>query len=87
MLRYLYFKEAIEIAARAPRIHHQLIPMRIEYETGFPENIVDDLKKIGHDMYKTPSDGGFAALTVIARDRGSLVPMFDLRRGGSTAVF
>lgn len=87
MLRYLYFKESVLDAVHAPRIHHQLAPMRLEYEVGFPHQIVDDLHKIGHEMFESPSDRGFASLTAIGRSGTKLVPVFDPRRRGSTAVF
>lgn len=87
MLRYLYFKESIEDAVHAPRIHHQLAPMRLEYEVGFNQEIIDDLSRIGHEMYKSPTASGFASLTAIGRNDKKLTPVYDSRRRGSTAVF
>lgn len=87
LLRYLYFKESVPDAVHAPRIHHQLAPMRLDYEDGFPETFINDLQKFGHTMFKSPSDSGFASLTAIGRDGKKLVPIFDPRRRGSTAVF
>lgn len=87
MLRYLYFKESIEDAVYAPRIHHQLAPMRLEYEVGFNQEIIDDLSRIGHDMYRSPTSNGFASLTAIGRNGKKLTTVFDPRRRGSTAVF
>lgn len=87
LLRYLSFNESIENAVRAPRIHHQLAPMRLEYENGFDDNIIDGLQQIGHQIFKTPSDGGFAALTAIGRKGKQIVPIFDQRRKGSVEVF
>lgn len=87
MLRYLYFKESIEDAVHAPRIHHQLVPMHLEYEMGFNQELIEDLSRIGHEMYKSPTASGFASLTAIGRNGKRLAPVFDPRRGGSTAVF
>lgn len=87
MLRYLYFNESIEEAVHAPRIHHQLAPMQLEYEEGLPDNIINGLKKIGHEMVKSPSDSGFAALTAIGRNGKLFVPVFDHRRKGSVVTF
>lgn len=73
-------------AVRAPRIHHQLMPMYLEYEDGFKQQIIDGLSKMGHEMHKSVPDG-FSALTAIGRNGGQCSPVFDQRRGGSTAVF
>lgn len=86
MLRYLYFNEKIEKAIRAPRIHHQLMPMRLSYESGFPDNIIQGLANIGHEMYLTPSDSGFAALTAIAKSGNKFTPVYDYRRRGSIEI-
>ena len=86
LLRYLYFNETITDAVNAPRIHHQLAPMRLEYEQGISSSIVGGLKQIGHQMYENPSDGGFAALTAIGREGKNLVPIFDHRRKGSIQI-
>lgn len=87
ILRYLYFKENIWDAVHAPRLHHQLIPMQLEYETGFSDEIVKGLEKIGHKMYLSPADHGFASLTAIGRDGNKLVPVYDPRRLGSSSVY
>lgn len=74
-------------AVNAPRIHHQLIPMNIDYEADLPQTIVDELKNIGHAMKKSSTTSGFAALTAIGREDKALVPVYDKRRGGSRVVF
>lgn len=86
MLRYLYFNEDIEKAVKAPRIHHQLMPMQLSYEAGFPDDIIQGLTHIGHQMYKAPSDSGFAALTAIARSGNKFTPVYDYRRRGSIEI-
>lgn len=86
MLRYLYFNENVTMAVRAPRIHHQLAPMRLDYESGFSDNIINGLSAKGHDMYLGPSDSGFAALTAIGRNGNQFVPVYDHRRGGSLEI-
>ncbi|XP_055301023.1 scoloptoxin SSD14-like isoform X2 [Sitodiplosis mosellana] len=86
LLRYLYFNESITDAVTAPRIHHQLAPMQLEYEQGIPDDIVKGLRDIGHVMYEIPPDSGFASLTAIAREGKKLVPVYDHRRKGSIEV-
>lgn len=83
LLRYLYFNEDIEKAVRAPRLHHQLLPMKLEYEPGFSDNMIQGLANIGHKMAQAPSDSGFAALTAIAKNGNKLTPVYDHRRRGS----
>lgn len=86
LLRYLYFNETVEEAVRAPRIHHQLLPMRLQYEAGFSTKMIYELAKKGHKMHAAPSDSGFAALTAIGRSGNHLIPVFDHRRGGSLEI-
>lgn len=86
LLRYLFFNDPIASAVHAPRIHHQLAPMRLDYESGFSENLIKGLREKGHDMFLTPSDSGFAALTAIGRSGNQLIPVYDHRRRGSSEV-
>lgn len=73
-------------AVRAPRIHHQLLPMRLSYEAGFSNEVIYGLAMKGHKMHAQPFDSGFAALTAIGRSKNELTPVFDHRRGGSLEV-
>lgn len=86
LLRYLYFHEPVDMAVHAPRIHHQLAPMRLDYETGFSKDIINGLEEKGHKMNLSPSDSGFAALTAIGRSGNKLIPVYDHRRKGSLEV-
>lgn len=81
--RYLYFKEPIGAAVQAPRVHHQLAPMRLEYESSLEEDEIEGLRNKGHIMYL--SNGG-SAVTAIARCGNQLIPVYDPRRGGSTEI-
>lgn len=87
LLRYLYFNESLWDAVHAPRIHHQLVPMRILYENGLPDEIVTELKAFGHAMEKADEELGFASLTAIGRDGNKLVAVNDPVRRGSSSVF
>lgn len=82
----MYFNETVKDAVRAPRIHHQLVPMRLSFETGFLPEIIYRLATKGHKMFATPSDSGFAALTAIGRNGRQMTPVYDQRRGGSAEV-
>lgn len=68
----------------AKRLHHQLAPMQVTYESGFNVNTIDTLASIGHVM--TPVNA-IASVTAIAIDEANQVTaFFDPRRGGSVAV-
>lgn len=82
-MKYLIRHESIRNAVNNGRLHHQLIPMRLYYESDVSKTLVDYLKEVGHMMADNPGDGGFAAVTAI----GALndpEPFFDRRRVGST---
>lgn len=86
-MRHLYFDESIQAALFAPRIHHQLLPMHLEYEENFPQEIVEELSEMGHEMFAGNPKTGFASVTAVARDGDGLIAVFDPRRGGSAEVF
>lgn len=86
MARYLFFNEGLRDAVHAPRIHHQLTPMELEYEHGISEAIVNVLADIGHKMSKTTVTSGFASLTAIRRSDDQLTAIYDPRRPGSIYI-
>ncbi|KAH8295877.1 hypothetical protein KR044_001284, partial [Drosophila immigrans] len=82
IMKYLIRHEGISRAVNDGRLHHQLIPMRVDYEADVNEQVIEHLRKAGHVMADNPGDGGFAAVTAI----GALndpEPFFDRRRVGS----
>lgn len=85
--RYLYFNETIAEAVAAHRIHHQLIPMRIDYEKGLKQSIVDGLDKVGHKMFEGEYASGFSSVTAIGCGGAEYAPVYDPRRQGSSMVF
>ncbi|XP_049873371.1 glutathione hydrolase 1 proenzyme-like [Pectinophora gossypiella] len=67
-----------------PRLHHQLMPMEIEYEADFNPEIIASLQARGHATTERGPTAGFAAMVGAARDsKGYLVPVTDRRRVGS----
>lgn len=80
--------ETLNEAISAHRIHHQLAPMLLEYETGFDSQIADALKThFGHEMQESKPDGGFAAVVGIAKIRDELEGAVDPRRGGTVEYY
>ncbi|XP_058811683.1 glutathione hydrolase 1 proenzyme-like [Topomyia yanbarensis] len=87
LFRHLFFGEALESTMAAPRLHHQLAPMYVDYEVGFDESILEGLRKRGHVVKEKGPDAGFAAATAITKDAQNKVSVaFDPRRGGSSEI-
>ncbi|KAM8718012.1 hypothetical protein ACLKA7_004681 [Drosophila subpalustris] len=86
IIKYLIRHESMGNAMNEGRLHHQLIPMRVDYETDVSSAVVAHLKRAGHLMSVNPGDGGFAAVTAIGALNDEPEPFFDSRRGGSVQV-
>ncbi len=69
-------------AVAAPRVHHQLLPDRIEIETnGMDGATLSALSRMGHDLQ--PNAGFFGDVQLVLRDPdGTLHGVSDPRRGG-----
>ncbi|RWR99626.1 gamma-glutamyltranspeptidase 1-like isoform X4, partial [Leptotrombidium deliense] len=81
-LRHLMFDETIKSAIDAPRLHHQLMPDHISFESNFPQNILKKLELIGHKV-KLIEDRG-SVIEAIGRDKnGKITANSDFRKGGS----
>lgn len=81
------FNETLAATIAKKRIHHQLVPMYIYYESGFNQTILQGLKEIGHLFLEETAVYGFAAVTGISREGNELKPVYDSRRQGSTFVY
>ncbi|XP_041372224.1 glutathione hydrolase 1 proenzyme-like [Gigantopelta aegis] len=46
----LWFNKGIKESIDYPRIHHQLYPQSLRVQRGFPQDIIEGLKKKGHDI-------------------------------------
>lgn len=81
-MKYLIRRESMAQAVNNGRLHHQLIPMQIDYEDDVDAEVIEYLRGAGHAMNDHAGDGGFAAVTAI----GALhepEPFYDRRRVGS----
>lgn len=85
LLRYLLLNEDTYDAVNNKRLHHQLAPMILEYETGYDEAILNTLRNNQHVLKEMDLSHGFNAVTAIGK-RGGLSAVFDSRRGGSSAI-
>ncbi|XP_013788464.2 gamma-glutamyltranspeptidase 1-like [Limulus polyphemus] len=77
---------SIKNAIDSPRIHHQLIPNTIMYEPNFPEELLEGLKRKGHNV--TEISGRSSFIMGIARKKsGTLYANADYRKGGASDGF
>lgn len=83
----LFKGHSIRDAIDTPRIHHQLHPNKIQYESNFPRSILAGLEAIGHNT--TPEVVRAAVVNGITREKASglLTTTFDYRKGGSIDGF
>lgn len=85
LYRHLYFNETIEAAMAAPRFHHQLTPVRLDYETNFDSGIISELNtKYEHTVRELSA---IASIVAISKTDGKVSALPDPRRGGSAVVF
>lgn len=85
ILQILYQNLTLEESYKTKRLHHQLAPMYIEYETGTDPELIQELRNFGHDLKEYSSVAGFAALIAAMKTQDGMYAKFDERRGGSTA--
>ncbi|KAK4874270.1 hypothetical protein RN001_013630 [Aquatica leii] len=85
-LRHLWFNESLSYAINSSRVHHQLMPMRIDYETNFTASIIQELQQIGHKVKMIPPTDGFAAITGVSNRNGVVEGSVDPRRGGAVYI-
>lgn len=83
----MYLREPLRSVINGKRLHHQLIPMRIDYEDGFDNATLQSLQAIGHQLHHLPPERGFSAVTAISRVSGILEAVPDARRHGSAEVY
>ena len=74
-------------SVRAPRIHHQHLPDRIQYERGgLLPAVVDSLRTLGHTVEERGGTSGDVQAILVLPD-GTLSGYSDPRRGGWAAGF
>ncbi|KAG5874425.1 hypothetical protein JTB14_013765 [Gonioctena quinquepunctata] len=88
IMRHLWFGMDLKTAINEKRIHHQLFPMEIIYDTAYQtegKHIVQGLAEVGHE-FNFKDDNGFAAITAVSRlpHTGEVIGWSDFRRPGFT---
>lgn len=83
--RHLLIQDSLKASIDSARIHHQLFPNVIFYEEHFPEDILSELKSIGHKIQKNQNHP--SSVVAISKRSGQLEVMYDYRVDGSVAGF
>ncbi|XP_046584344.1 glutathione hydrolase 1 proenzyme-like [Haliotis rubra] len=68
-----------------PRIYDDLYSNRTEYEALFLVSVVDDMKKMGHNMVKVSE--GLSVVQAVAKVNDAIFAHSDSRKGGKAALF
>lgn len=88
IFNHLYLSENLKDSLHARRLHHQLTPLDLQYESNFDADIIKLLnEQYGHTLRENFPDGGFAAVTAISVNNKKIEASYDSRRGGGIEVF
>ena len=85
--RLVYMNQSVKDAVDARRLHHQLVPMRINYEDGVTQWMVDGLRNKGHNVTKFGLGGSIIQAIMVDRKTGSITANADFRKGGTVDGF
>jgi len=67
---------------QAPRLHHQLVPDKVQTEPRVDLQLVEQLEQRGHIIKFTESDD-YSVVQAIKRNKdGTLTAVSDIRKGG-----
>ena len=84
LLNVLLFDMHPGEAVAAARLHHQWMPMRLEFERGWTDAApISAMRALGHET--GPTDGVGTAQIIVAREAGGVHAASDPRRGGRPA--
>ncbi|XP_015838324.1 scoloptoxin SSD14 isoform X2 [Tribolium castaneum] len=80
IMRTLWFGQNIKEAIDAPRIHHQLYPMQVQYEYGTLQQVVTGLEALGHKTSRYTDAGSI--ICALYNTSGLIQANADHRKGG-----
>lgn len=80
VMRHLWFGDNIKEAVDAPRIHHQMYPMEINYEYGNLQQVISGLQKLGHNTTRYSERGSIVCALIV--QNGTIIANSDYRKGG-----
>jgi gamma-glutamyltranspeptidase/glutathione hydrolase len=85
ILRRLEFNQPLAEAVASPRIHHQWRPEALMVEDDMPQEIVDKLHALGHEIDETASSSMGVTQAIEQTPDGELIGVFDPRVPGKAA--
>lgn len=85
IMRTLWFGQNIKEAIDAPRIHHQLVPMHIDYEFGNQDQVIKRLEAIGHKTMRYHHRG--SVVCGIQQNSSAIYANADFRKAGDVFGF
>ncbi|GAB6027845.1 Gamma-glutamyltranspeptidase 1 [Chamberlinius hualienensis] len=83
-VKNLMLHEDLGQAVEDNRVHHQLHPPFVQYENGFSDEILQGLKKLGHNVTMSSS---VAVVNAIAKKNGTIEAVADIRKKGGVDGF
>lgn len=85
IVHHWYFNQTLQAAVNERRLHHQLMPMRLDHEKDFSPELLAGLQQRGHQLFQSPTDSGFTSLTAVSVDaEGRITAAVDPRRSGAS---
>ena len=82
ILRTLVYEQPLQEAVAAPRFHQQWSPMASEFEPGWPPELLEGLRRLGHEIVEKPERwGSIQAIRVLPG--GAVEGATDPRRPGA----
>lgn len=95
MAHRLWLNYTIEDAVNMPRFHHQLNPNKITYEQDFNKEILEELRKKGHDLFMADEASLVSIIQVVENAcdpdkgvvKGCITALCDWRKAGTPAGF
>lgn len=85
IIRTLWLGQDVKEAVDAPRIHHQLVPMEVEYEYGNQEQLIKGLEAIGHKTKRYHYRGSI--ICAIQQNSSAIYANADFRKAGDVFGF
>lgn len=87
LYRVLFLGQGIKEAVDARRLHHQLYPNQVLYESGTTRWLVEGLQAFGHETKLFPIGGSIVQALMVEPETGDIAANADFRKGGGVAGF
>ncbi|XP_028139262.2 glutathione hydrolase 1 proenzyme-like [Diabrotica virgifera virgifera] len=78
IMRLRWLNNNLKEAVDTPKVHHQLLPMTLVYEYGLIDELVQNLKALGHTTYRKTDSAVYA----LQRENDKIIGIHDSRKPG-----